>query len=161
MFDFINKARRRFISKIRVARFLFFNSKLKIGKNFSVGSRLFVSRKNEIIICENVYIGNNCHLAANVIIGNDVLLASYVSLVGGDHVIDNITGLIRTSGRAELRQIVIEDNVWIGHGVIILHGVRIKSGAVVAAGSVVKSDIGENQIWGGNPAKFIRHRKLI
>lgn len=105
--------------------------------------------------------GNFCHLSANAVIGNDVMLASFVSLVGGDHKIDNIDTTFRLSGRDELKQITIEDNVWIGHGVILIHGITIKTGAVIAAGSVVTKDVGINEIVGGNPAKLIRIRKLI
>lgn len=104
--------------------------------------------------------GHNCHLSANAIIGDDVLLASYVSLVGGDHNIDNIDGPIRSSGRGEFRTITIENNVWIGHGAIIMHGVKIGSGAVIAAGAVVTKDVPSNAIYGGNPAKLIRYRKF-
>lgn len=103
--------------------------------------------------------GNYCHIAAEATIGNDVLFASYVSLVGGDHKIDNIDCLIRKSGKETLKQIIIEDDVWVGHGAIILHGVHIKKGAVVAAGSVVTKDINEYEIVGGNPARLIRLRK--
>ncbi|WP_262710533.1 acyltransferase [Dinghuibacter silviterrae] len=52
----------------------------------------------------------------------------------------------------------IGDNVFIGMDSIILKGVTIGSNVVVAAGSVVARDIPDNQIWGGNPAKFIRNR---
>lgn len=103
--------------------------------------------------------GNYCHLSANAQIGNDVLFASFVSLVGGDHRIDNIDVPIRKSGRDELKTITICDNVWVGHGAIIMHGVTIGSGAVIAAGAIVTKDVEENAIVAGNPAKFIRHRK--
>ncbi|MBT8326143.1 MAG: hypothetical protein KJP21_00385 [Bacteroidia bacterium] len=104
--------------------------------------------------------GNYCHLGANAEIGNNVLFASYVSMVGGDHKIDGIKVPIRKSGRDILKTINIGDNVWIGHGAIIMHGVNIGSGAVVAAGAVVTKDVEKNSIVGGNPAKFIRYRKL-
>lgn len=102
--------------------------------------------------------GNYCHLAANAQIGDDVLFSSFVSLVGGDHKIDNIKVPIRLSGRDILKQIKIHDNVWIGHGAIIMHGVTIGEGAVIAAGSVVTKDVPANTIVGGNPAKHIRNR---
>ena len=109
---------------------------------------------------KNIYIGHNCHIGAPVTFGNDILIASNVSFVGGDHKIDNIEGSMFYSGRNEFKEIILQDNVWIGHGAIVLHGITIYSGAVVAAGAVVTKDVHNNQIVGGNPAKVIRHRKV-
>lgn len=54
--------------------------------------------------------------------------------------------------------IVIEDDVWLGFGVIVLDGVRIGKGAVIGAGSVVTRDIPEGAIAVGNPTRVIRMR---
>lgn len=134
------------------------NKNLKIGKGFFCGKSCFCSTKNQITIGQDFYMGSYCHLSANAKIGNDVLFASFVSLVGGDHRIDGIDVPFRLSGRDELKTIIIEDNVWIGHGAIIMHGVRIGSGAVIGSGSVVTKDVEKNAIVGGNPAKHIRYR---
>jgi chloramphenicol O-acetyltransferase type B len=132
--------------------------KLRIGKNFIAGSNCSFSKKNTISIGDRFFMGRNCHLASNLIIGDDVMFASYVSCVGGDHKIDNIQTTLNKSGRDELKTTIIENDVWVGHGSIILHGVRIKSGSVIAAGSIVTKDVPENAIVGGNPAKLIRYR---
>ena len=52
--------------------------------------------------------------------------------------------------------IVIEDDVFIGTSCLILKGVHIGTRSIVAAGSVVTKSIPAGEIWGGNPAKFIR-----
>ena len=52
----------------------------------------------------------------------------------------------------------LEDDVWLGYGVVVLDGVCIGRGAVIGAGSVVTSDIPENGIAVGNPARIIRTR---
>lgn len=54
--------------------------------------------------------------------------------------------------------IIVEDDVWIGAGVIILSGVHIGQGAVIGAGSVVTKDVEPYSIVCGNPAKFIKYR---
>ncbi|MCZ7467796.1 acetyltransferase [Agrobacterium sp. O3.4] len=53
---------------------------------------------------------------------------------------------------------VIGNDVWIGHGVIVLPGVRVGDGAVLAAGAVVTKDVPSYTIVGGVPAKIIRER---
>lgn len=52
--------------------------------------------------------------------------------------------------------VVIEDYVFIGARSIVLKGVRIGARSVIAAGSVVVKDIPAGELWGGNPAKFIK-----
>ena len=53
---------------------------------------------------------------------------------------------------------IIEDDVWIGTGSIIMSGITIGRGSIVAAGAVVTKSIPPCEIWGGNPAKKIKNR---
>lgn len=54
------------------------------------------------------------------------------------------------------RRIVIEDDVWLGAGVIVLPEVTIGEGAVIGAGAVVTKDIPPHSVAVGNPAKVIK-----
>jgi chloramphenicol O-acetyltransferase type B len=56
------------------------------------------------------------------------------------------------------RDIVIEDNVWLGDRVIVLGGVTIGEGAIIQAGSVVVRDIPACAIAGGHPAAVYKYR---
>ncbi|MBR1735292.1 MAG: CatB-related O-acetyltransferase [Alphaproteobacteria bacterium] len=52
----------------------------------------------------------------------------------------------------------IGNDVWIGYESVIIPGVQIADGAVIASCSVVTKNVGLYEIWGGNPAKFIKKR---
>jgi acetyltransferase-like isoleucine patch superfamily enzyme len=52
--------------------------------------------------------------------------------------------------------VVVKDNAFIGAFSIILKGVTIGENSIIGAGSVVTKSVPDNQIWAGNPAKFIR-----
>lgn len=54
--------------------------------------------------------------------------------------------------------VTIGHDVWIGTGAKIMAGVKIGTGAVIGAGSVVSRDVGDYEIWAGNPAQFRRRR---
>jgi phosphonate metabolism protein (transferase hexapeptide repeat family) len=55
-------------------------------------------------------------------------------------------------------RVVIGNDVWMGHGVIVLPGVKVGDGAVLAAGAVVSKDVAPYTIVGGVPARVIRER---
>lgn len=106
---------------------------------------------------ENVYIG------AHVIINDKVIMHALGSgkIFIGDNVTLSFGSMIITGGRDVLgrskkiwKDVIIENNVWIGAGSIILPGVKIGQGAVIAAGAVVNKDVGAHQMVAGVPAKF-------
>ena len=55
-------------------------------------------------------------------------------------------------------RVVIGNDVWIGHAVIVMPGVKVGDGAVLAAGAVVTRDVAPYTIVGGVPAHQIRER---
>lgn len=59
-----------------------------------------------------------------------------------------------------IKDIVIEDNVWLGTRVMILGGVTIGEGAIIQAGSVVTKDIPKYAIAGGHPAVPFKYRDI-
>jgi len=136
-------------------------AKVSLCQGTYIASGVFFSRSREIKIGQNSYIGRNVSLSCHVDIGDYVLVASNVAFVGGDHKIDDIESYIIHSGRDQIKHIVVEDDVWIGHGAIIMHGVHLAKGCVVGAGSVVTKDVGQSEIVAGNPAKFIRYRRSL
>ena len=142
----------------RILRFKWQNKNFKVGKRMKSGKFCVVSRKNTIKVGDDFFMGNFCHLASNLHVGDNVMFASFVACVGGDHKIDRISTTINKSGLDTLKTTYIGNDVWVGHGAIIIHGVRLGEGCVVAAGSVVTKDIPNYAIFGGNPARLIRYR---
>ena len=67
------------------------------------------------------------------------------------------SGLAPTEAKSK-GDIIIDDDVWIGLGVIVNSGVHIERGAIVASGAVVVKDVEPYSIVGGNPAKHIKYR---
>ena len=142
--------------------------KYKIGKGFHAGRGVFLWARNKIEIGKNFYIGKYSIIECDSLIGNDVILANKVSLIGRyDHHYQQIGIPIRLASqirdksynwKGANQKIVIEDDVWIGLGSIILSGVKIGTGSIIAAGSVVTKDVEPYSFYGGNPAKKIRNR---
>lgn len=55
-------------------------------------------------------------------------------------------------------RVTVGNDVWMGHGAIVMGGVSIADGAVIAAGAVVTHDVAPYEIVGGVPAKHIGWR---
>ena len=90
---------------------------------------------------ENIYVGKHVHITMNCII-----LTHYLNTK------DSSKGWWRSGN------VVLNDRCFIGCGSIICNPVTIGRNAVVGAGSVVTKDIPDNEVWAGNPAKFIKMR---
>ncbi len=102
----------------------------------------------------NVFVNQNCTFydLGGIAIADDVMIGPNVSIITSSHPIEpsqRHNGVIA-------RPIVIERNVWIAAGAIIIGGVTVGENAVVAAGSVVTKDVPPNTLVAGNPARVIR-----
>ena len=84
-------------------------------------------------------------------IGSRVLIGPRVCFETVNHGLS-----LETRWEITTKPITIEDNVWIGAGVIILQGVHIKCGAVIAAGAVVNKDVEAFTMVGGIPARVLK-----
>lgn len=161
MIRLLKKVRNLYLTKVKWRKYSF-------GKNFHAGRNVVLWAKNSIAIGDNCYIGRNSQIECDVKFGNDVLIANSVAFVGKyDHNYQKMGKSIRSS--SEIRdddytwkgleqKIIIEDDVWIGYGAIVMSGIIIKKGSIIAAGSVVTKNVDEYSIYGGNPAKKISNR---
>lgn len=141
---------------------------LTIGDYSWIGSHSFLKVSfslNEsgkfIKIGRNVGIGEFAHLggAGGLTIGDDCIIGPYLSCHPENHRFLDSRELIRLQG-TERKGISIGKNCWIGAKVTILDGVRIGNNCVIAAGAVVNTNMPDNAVIGGVPAKVIRSRKL-
>ncbi len=115
----------------------------------------------------HVEIGKNCFLNSFTIIysgngvkiGDDVLIGPNCSIVPSNHNFADRSKPIRLQGHMPSKGgVVIEDDVWIGAGVIILDGAYISRGSVIGAGTVVSGRTELDSVNLGNPMRFIRFR---
>jgi acetyltransferase-like isoleucine patch superfamily enzyme len=119
----------------------------------------FWSPHQDITLGNRVQFGPRCLVQCDIQFGDSVLVAQNVAFVGRvDHRVDVVGSAIWDSPRGDDGKTIVEDDVWIGHGCIVMAGVRIGRGAIVAAGSVVTRDILRYGIAAGVPARVIRMR---
>lgn len=87
-----------------------------------------------IVISNHAKIGNNCRIFQNVTIGGK-------------------------SDENPLNLPTLEDNVTVYANSVLVGKIHIGKNAVIGCGSVVTCDVPANEIWAGNPAKFIKKRE--
>ena len=119
----------------------------------------FGSRHRDVVLGNDIGIGCRCIFLSDLQIGNKILIGSHVAMINKcDHRYDIVGRSIWESGRGDRARITVEDDVWIGHGAIVLSPLHIGRGAIIAAGSVVTSDVPRYAIVAGVPAKTVRMR---
>lgn len=117
-----------------------------------------VKTARDLVAGPYVFVNRNCEIGPATSIGRYSMLAPGVSIVGGDHVIDEPRIPMQFSGRPAQKSTEIGADVWVGAHAIVMRGVVIGEGAVVAAGAVVTADVPPYEIFGGVPAKKIGER---
>ena len=95
--------------------------------------------------------------SGKVKIGKNVMIGPRVSLFAENHNFSEKDKSIKEQG-VNNKGITIEDNCWIGSGVIILDGVTIGSGSVIGAGTLVTKDIPKNTVVYDKRNKNVKDR---
>lgn len=114
------------------------NGQIEIKSGVQLSNCLIFSYEN-VTICEDVYVGGGVQ-----ILDNDF------------HSIEFKNRIKRPDPNIKIKSIKIERGSFVGANSIILKGVEIGEESVIAAGSVVTKSVPSREIWGGNPAKYIR-----
>lgn len=146
---------------------------IEFGKNVYIGAFTVIVvlddqstdayNKSFLSIGPKTYIGEGNNIRASggqIRIGANCLISQHVTIVASNHNTKLGQPILDQGWSKDNNFIVINDDVWIGAGSILLPGVIIGAGAVIAAGSIVTKDVDEYAIVAGNPARFIRYRHL-
>lgn len=160
-------------SDLRLGRNVFMDERVVIfqreqGGPVEIGDRVCIFRDTiletgyggYLAIGENSSIHPRCQLNAYVSpiqIGEDVMIAPNCAFYSYDHGIAPDSPISAQPLQSK-GAITIGDAAWIGVGVIVLSGVNIGKGAVIAAGSVVTTDIPDNAVAAGVPARVVKMR---
>ncbi|WP_121061638.1 acyltransferase [Chachezhania antarctica] len=138
---------------------------IKVGAGSMIDS--FVKVKpaggsGDLILGERVYVNSGCvfYTGNGITIGNNVLIAANCTFAPVNHEFaDPDRPILEQGFRPSKGGIVVEDDVWIGAGVVLLDGAKVGRGSVIAAMSLIKGEIPPFSIVSGVPGKKIGVRK--
>ncbi|WP_444888151.1 CatB-related O-acetyltransferase [Microbulbifer sp. JMSA008] len=103
------------------------------------------------------YMGDGGYIKQSFI-GRYCSIGRRVSIGPGSHVMTNLTTSPNLSKKELKKPTVLENDVWVGDGAVILPGVRVNLGAVIGANAVVTKDVKSFSVVGGAPARHIKYR---
>jgi len=141
---------------IGIKRFILRMFGAKIGKGVVIKPGVNIKYPWFLEIGSNSWIGENVWIdnLGKTIIGNDVCLSQGALLLSGNH------DYKKSSFNLIVGEITIEDGVWIGAKTVVTGNVVVKTHAILTAGSVASNDLDAYKIYKGNPAIFLRDRKM-
>lgn len=121
--------------------------KQKFSPRIIIGDNVTFTGRDYISCIDTVQIGNGC------LFGRDVFIADNSH---GDLSIEQMKIRPQKRPLSSKGPVLIGENVWVGRQVTILSGVKIGNNAIIGANSIVNTDIPENALVVGSPAKVVR-----
>jgi len=125
------------------------------------GTIIEIGAGGDVVIGSDTHIQSACNIKGflgSTIIGANVQVAPHCAFSPYEHNFEDAGVAIQAQGLRSSGDIVLEDDVWLGAGVLVLDGAHIGKGAVVGAGAVVTKGIPANAIAVGVPARVLRLR---
>ena len=141
-------------SSLRVKLLRFFGAEIGHGVVIKPGVR--VKYPWRLSIGDDCWLGEDCWIdnLADVRLGNNVCVSQGAYFCTGNHDwTDPSFSLI-------VKPIVLQDGAWAGAKAVLAPGVTLGECAIASAGSVVTKDIPSFEIHGGNPAAFLKQRRV-
>lgn len=154
------------------------NPCINIGKDCIIGGNLIIENERASIkIGDASTLGSGSLLVAadaNIQIGNHVVMSFDITMYTTnshsfdveerhkdlyntlDYLRGNSTSRKINWSQIDSKDIIIEDDVWIGFGATILKGVKVGRGAIVGAKSVVTHDVEPFTVVAGSPARIVK-----
>ena len=105
----------------------------------------------------NSFIGEN--VSFDTIHPENIHLGKHVHITSGVHILTHYLVTDQQGINWRYGHVYIGNNCFIGTGTIISKDIKIGDNSIVGAGSVVTKDIPADEIWAGNPARFIKKRQ--
>lgn len=163
------KIRLKILSRIRnkdskiamLHRYIIVKSLAKnVGSNVSIFPNVYFENIENLSIGNNVSIHQMCYIDAEggIEIGDNVSIAHRSTILSSNHAFRNVFIPIKYQ-KMNIEKTIIENDIWIGCGCVILAGVHIESGCVIGANSTVTHNITAFSIAVGSPAQVIKTRK--
>lgn len=128
----------------------------KVGKGLIIKAKVRIKNPWKLIIGTNCWLGESVWIdnLVKIEIGDNVCLSQGAMLLTGNH------DYTISDFPYRLGEIHLEDGVWIGAKSIVCPGVVCKSHSILTVNSVAAKQMDAWSIYAGNPASFIRHRKM-
>jgi maltose O-acetyltransferase len=120
------KRRERYIKRLR-------SRGMQLGRNVVLNDGFFLDP-------------SHCHL---IEIEDDVVFGPNVSIFAHD------ASSIKVLGKTRVQRVIIRRNAFVGASSVILPGAEIGASSIIGAGSVVTHTVPGNEVWAGNPARFV------
>lgn len=145
---------------VRLGRDVMINSNIESSQlGFFPKTILHTSKSGTIIIEDNVGISN-----ATLNAREKIHIKKGARLGAGVKIYDNDFHDLYRENREDVtevvpaKEVIVGENAFVGAGSIVLKGVHIGKNAIIGAGSVVTKDVPDNEVWAGNPAKYLKNR---
>jgi len=131
-----------------------------LGANTTLQAGLRITNPERISIGSNCNFGQGVFLtgAGGIRVGDWVAIGPDTKIWSVNHRFEDPDTPVLQQGW-EAKEVVVEDDVWLGANVFVMPGTIIGKGAIVSAGSIVTKSIPSHAVVAGNPARVIGWRK--
>ena len=138
---------------------------LIVGDHVRVSGKLNIVFAARFVARPRLVIGDYSDLAheTRFVVGREIRIGSHVQVApgvtfrdSGGHPVDPARRMAgEPPSEADVKTVVVHDNVWIGAGVLVMPGAEIGEGSIVSAHSVVSGVVAPYTVVAGNPARRI------